>query len=198
VCVQYLLAGIDVDPGCTCYVIDHQIAPGGYAWIFPKGDHKANVGLGVQADLWQEAARRLQVAGEGILGFLTRFIENRPALAQGYPVTLVGGVVPVALSPKRMVAHGLLLVGDAARQVDPLTGGGIYHAMTAGQLAAQTAVEAIEAGDVSAPFLARYERAWHQSQGRRLQRNYRLRARFAPEERTQERFVHAFVLAAGG
>jgi digeranylgeranylglycerophospholipid reductase len=198
VCVQYLLAGIDIDPTCTYYVIDNQIAPGGYAWIFPKGDHKANVGLGVQADLWQEMARRSRIAGEGILGFLTRFIESHPALAQGYPVTLVGGVVPVALSPERIVTHGLVLVGDAARQVDPLTGGGILNAMTAGQLAAQTGLQAIEAGDLSAPFLARYEEAWHQSQGRRLQRNYRLRAKFAPEERTQERFVQAFLLAAAG
>jgi digeranylgeranylglycerophospholipid reductase len=143
-------------------------------------------------------ARRLQIAGPGILGFLTRFVEDRPALAQGYPVTLVGGVVPVAPCPGRTVAHGLLLVGDAARQVDPLTGGGIFNAMTAGQLAAQTGIEAIEAGDLSAAFLARYEERWHRSQGRRLERNYRLRAKFPPEERARERFVHAFVLAAGG
>ncbi len=198
VCVQYLLAGIDIDPACTYYVIDNQVAPGGYAWVFPKGDHKANVGLGVQADLWYETAQRSQVAGQGILGFLTRFIEDRPALAQGYPVTLVGGVVPVSLSPQRIVTHGLVLVGDAARQVDPLTGGGIVNAMAAGQLAAQIGAEAIRAGDLSAAFLARYEERWQVSVGRRLRRNYRLRQKFAPAERAQERFVHAFMLAAGG
>jgi digeranylgeranylglycerophospholipid reductase len=198
VCVQYLLAGIDIDPTCTYYVIDSQVAPGGYAWVFPKGDRKANVGLGVQADLWYQTAQRSQAAREGILGFLTRFIENRPALAQGYPVTLVGGNVPVALSPRRIVTDGLVLVGDAARQVDPLTGGGIVNAMAAGQLAAQIGTEAIRAGDVSAPFLARYEERWQTSLGRRLRRNYRLRGKFPPEERAQERFVRAFVLAAGG
>ena len=107
VCVQYLLAGVEIDPTCTCYTIDHDLAPGGYAWIFPKGERKANVGLGVQADLWQDVAAGCPSDGPGVvgdgtvLGYLTRFIEARPFLAQGAPVTLVTGNVPVALSPLR-------------------------------------------------------------------------------------------------
>ncbi len=185
VCAQYLLAGIEIDPTCTGYTISHELAPGGYVWVFPKGNGKANVGLGVQADLGKMIA----------LDYLTRFIEARPSLAQGYPVTLVAGNVPVALSPARMVTDGLMLVGDAARQVDPLTGGGIINAMTAGQLAAQVAVDAIAAGDTSAGFLSRYEERWNQSLGRKMQRNYRLRERFPPAQRMDERFVKAFVLA---
>ena len=204
VCAQYLLAGIEIDPACTCYTIGHEVAPGGYAWIFPKGDGKANVGLGVQADLWQGVADRLPAAGTGgvgdgaVLGYLTRFIEAHPFLAQGYPATLVAGNVPVALPPVRLVTDGLMLVGDAARQVDPLTGGGIVNAMAAGKLAAEVAVEAIAAGDTSAGFLGRYEEAWRQSVGRRMRRNYRLREKFPPARRTDERFVRAFALAVGG
>lgn len=190
VCAQYLLAGIDVDPACTAYTISHELAPGGYAWVFPKGEGRANVGLGVQADLWQRPGSPTDV-----LGYLDRFIESRRALAQGYPVTLIAGNVPVAPSPARLVADGLMLVGDAARQVDPLTGGGIVNAMTAGQIAGQVAAEAVAAGDTSAAFLARYERRWHEAAGRKLQRNHRLRARFAPEERTDEHFLRAFALA---
>ena len=203
VCVQYLLAGIDIDPTCTCYTINHELAPGGYAWIFPKGERKANVGLGVQADLWQGAIAHLPSGGPGaigdgtVLGHLTRFIEAHPFLAQGYPVTLVAGNVPVALPPAALATDGLMLVGDAARQVDPLTGGGIINAMTAGQLAAQVAVEAIAAGDTSAGFLGRYQEAWHRSVGRKMQRNYRLREKFPSAQRADERFVRAFALAAG-
>jgi digeranylgeranylglycerophospholipid reductase len=194
VCVQYLLAGVEIDPACSYYYIGHELAPGGYAWVFPKGDGKANVGLGVQADLWQEAS-----AEDGtVLDFLTRFIEARPFLAQGYPVTLVAGNVPVALPPAHIVTDGLMLVGDAARQVDPLIGGGIINAMTAGQQAAQVAAEAIAAGDTSAGFLARYEQAWQRGLGRKMGRNYRLRAKFSSEQRSNERFVRAFALAAGG
>jgi digeranylgeranylglycerophospholipid reductase len=185
VCVQYLLAGIDMDPTCTSYTIGHELAPGGYAWVFPKGEGKANVGLGVQAGLGNTTG----------LDYLIRFVEAQPCLAQGYPVTLVAGNVPIALSPARMVTDGLMLVGDAARQVDPLTGGGIINAMTAGRLAAQVAVESIAAGDTSASALGRYEEQWHQSVGRKMQRNYRLREKFPPAQRADERFVRAFALA---
>jgi len=190
VCVQYLLAGIEIDPSCTCYTISHKLAPGGYAWIFPKGEGKANVGLGVQADLWMGV--------DTAFDCLHRFIEARPSLAQGYPVSLIAGNVPVAPPPSSVVADGLMLVGDAARQVDPLTGGGIVNAMAAGQLAAEVVVEAVAAGDTSARFLGRYQERWSQSVGRKIQRNYRLRERFPPAARTDERFVRAFALAAAG
>jgi len=203
VCVQYLLAGIQIDPNCTSYTIGYQTAPGGYAWVFPKGEGKANVGLGVQADLWEKISSALppqpgSIGERTVLGFLTRFIESNPGLEQGSPVTLVAGNVPVALSHGCMVTGGLMLVGDAARQVDPLTGGGIINAMTAGQLAAQTAILAIEASEPSADFLSSYPQEWERTIGRKLQRNYRLREKFSPVQRTDERFVRAFALAAGG
>jgi digeranylgeranylglycerophospholipid reductase len=190
VCVQYLLAGIDVDPTCTCYTIGHELAPGGYVWVFPKGDGKANVGLGVQADLCP--------GDRNALAYLDRFVEARPYLAKGYPVTLVVGNVPVALSPSSLAADGLMLIGDAARQVDPLTGGGIVNAMVAGRMAAEVAAAAIAAGDVSARFLRRYEKHWRGTVGRKMERNYRLRGKFPPERRVEERFVQAFALAAAG
>ena len=138
------------------------------------------------------------MGAETVLGFLTRFIENDPRLAQGYPVTLVAGNVPVAISPKQIVTDGLMLVGDAARQVDSLTGGGIANAMTAGEMAANVASEAIEVGDTSKQFLIHYPEQWQKSAGRKLRRNYRLREKFPPEHRSDKRFVQAFMLAAGG
>jgi digeranylgeranylglycerophospholipid reductase len=204
VCAQYILAGIEIDPSCNYYMIGHQLAPGGYAWVFPKGDGKANVGLGVQADLWegvntQPAGGGRGVIGEGtVLGYLTRFIESQPFLEKGYPVTLVAGNVPVATCPAQIVKDGLMVVGDAARQVDPLTGGGILNAMTAGKLAATVAVEAIASGDTSAAFLSRYQEQWQRSTGHKNLRNYRLRAKFPPDQRTDERFLRAFALAASG
>ena len=91
-----------------------------------------------------------------------------------------------------------MLVGDAARQVDPLTGGGIINAMTAGKLAAAVAVEAIASRDTSATFLQRYAEEWNRTVGRKMQRNYRLRERFLPEQRANKHFARAFALAAGG
>ena len=186
-CAQYLLAGIEIDSERTCYYIDEQIAPGGYAWIFPKGPQRANVGLGVQADLAEMAP----------LAYLQRFIERYPFLSRGRPVSLIVGGVPVGLA-RRLVTDGLLLVGDAARQVDPLTGGGITNGMMAGKLAAEVSAQAIAARDVSAGFLGAYESRWDDALGRKMARNYRLRERFPPGQRADPRFLQVFSMAVGG
>lgn len=187
-CAQYLLAGVDIDPHCLQFwVLDHE-APGGYVWAFPKGDGKANVGLGIQADMAQEPP----------LAVLNRFIESQPALARGSAVTLITGGVPVTSMPARLVGDGVMLVGDAARQVDPLTGGGIISAMIAGRLAGQVAAEAIEAGAPDAAHLSSYEQAWNHTLGRRLARNYRLRQRFPPAQRASRDFLRVFAVAISG
>ena len=188
VCAQYLLAGIDWDPAALGYWIDETVAPGGYVWVFPKGDGRANVGLGIQADLGKEMA----------LAYLNRFVERERALKMGSPVTLVVGNVPVALPCQKLVGDGVMIVGDAARQVDPLTGGGIINAMTAGRLAAQVAARALAAGDPSARGLATYQAQIEQALSRRLVRNYRLRERFSPAQRASRDFVRLFAVAAGG
>ena len=201
VCAQCLLAGIDIDPRCTCYTIDWATAPGGYVWVFPKGEGMANVGLGLQADLCEAGPDRYggrQFARRAALGRLNQFIEADRRLAVGSPVTLVVGNVPVAAGLYPMVANGFILVGDAARQVDPLTGGGITNAMAAGKLAAEVTVEAMAAGDTSASFLSRYEERYREAVGRKMARNHRLREKFPPRKRADERFVRAFVTAAGG
>jgi digeranylgeranylglycerophospholipid reductase len=188
VCAQFMLTGIEVDPHCCCYYLGHELAPGGYAWIFPKGAGKANVGLGVQADL----------AALSALEYLLRFISRSPFLEQGSPVTLITGNVPVGIAPPHIISNGLMLVGDAARQADPLTGGGIGNAMLAGGLAADVACEAVEAGDTSREFLREYQRRWIQTRGRRMERNYRLKERFSAAERTSRGFLRAFAVAAVG
>ncbi len=186
-CAQFLLAGIEIDPECTYYYLDPELAPGGYVWVFPKGEGRANVGLGIQANLMSEAPSDL----------LTRFVEGRRFLAQGSPVTMVAGGVPVALPPAHLVGNGCMLVGDAARQVDPLTGGGIANGMRAGHMAARVAAEAIAAGDVGQAALQRYEELWQAGIGRRMARNYSLRARFPPEARGGERFLRVFAMSIG-
>ena len=189
-CAQYLLAGIDIDPTCCSYFISEEIAPGGYAWIFPKGEGRANVGVGVQAGRTSE--------DESALTCLHRFIDSEPRLAQGSPVTMVSGGVPVALPPRHLVTDGLMLVGDAARQVNPLTGGGITNGMTAGRLAAEVAAAAIAAGDVSTAALAVYEQRWAAGLGRKMARSYRWRERFPPQARASRSFMRVFAIAAAG
>jgi len=188
VCAQFMLAGIELDPKCCYYYLGEELAPGGYAWIFPKGEEMANVGLGVQADL----------AALSALEYLHRFIGQYPFLEQGSPVTLITGNVPVGVPPADIVSNGLMLIGDAARQADPLTGGGIANAMVAGRLAAEVAAEAVDARDTSRGFLREYQRRWREARGRKMERNYRLKERFSAPERTSRAFLRAFAVAAVG
>ncbi len=188
VCAQYLLAGVDLDPECCYYYLGEVLAPGGYAWVFPKGPNRANVGLGLQADLGKAPA----------LDYLLRFIEDRPWLEQGSPVSLITGNVPIGTPRGPIVGDGLMLVGDAARQADPLTGGGIANAMLAGRLAAQAAAYAVEQGDASETLLGEYERCWREGRGSQMERNYRLKKRFSAADRCSSSFVRAFAVAMVG
>jgi geranylgeranyl reductase family protein len=81
----------------------------------------------------------------------------------------------------RSYADHLLVVGDAAGHIDPLTGEGIHHAMDAAEIAAQTLDEAFAAGDFRASFLKRYQKRWHRRFGRDFawsRRMARLSAKF--------------------
>ena len=105
------------------------VVPGGYAWVFPKGDH-ANLGVG----------------GSLAEGPQLRAHLDRLARAHGLDPHAVEGVVGHRIPMRRLgtpAARGrVLLVGDAAGLVDPLSGDGIYEAFVSGKIAA----EAILAG----------------------------------------------------
>jgi digeranylgeranylglycerophospholipid reductase len=163
-CAQYVLQGIDFDPDAIYLQFGDQIAPGGYAWIFPRGVGVANVGLGIVA---------LRADGRNARAYLDAWIAKRfPGGARtGYTV---GGVI-VHTTVKRTYSDGVLLAGDAAHMVNPLSGGGIVNAMKAGRLAGETAARAICANDTSADSLSAYHAAWMTLLGDDHLRYYRIK-----------------------
>ncbi len=58
-CAQYLMTNLDVDKNYTYFYLGREIAPGGYAWIFPKGNSSANVGIGVMPSLAKKICKIL-------------------------------------------------------------------------------------------------------------------------------------------
>ncbi len=154
-CAQYLMAGIDIDPNYCDFHIGHQIAPRGYAWVFPKGKNVANVGIGIGGHLDSETA----------INYLDKFVKNK--FGKSAPVvSCVFGSVPTAGTLSEIVLDGLMIVGDAAHQNDPVSGGGIINAMIAGNIAGEVAGKAIKSGDTSRSSLTEYERKWHKRIGR--------------------------------
>lgn len=160
---QYHLANVNLEHQFCEFHFGEDVAPGGYAWVFPKGDGRANVGLGI-------------VGGRGHQGtcrYLNDFIERR--FPGAVPLGFTSGGVPVAMPLKHISTEGMMVVGDAARTVNPMTGAGIVNAMKSGREAAKVAVEAYQAGDFSANFMKQYDRRWHRLMGKVHRKYYRIR-----------------------
>jgi len=145
---QFEMVGVEMEDNNCIEFYFGSVAPGGYAWIFPKGDDIANVGLGVLSTETDKSAYE----------HLLEFVESCPATRNAQPVELNIGGDPVGGMPKKLVADSLMVVGDAAGQVNPLTGGGIISGMKGGMLAGQVAAAAVSEGDVTARRLGEYER----------------------------------------
>ncbi len=162
-CAQYVVNDIDIDEKADRFYFSFADAPGGYIWIFPKGHRCANIGVGIQGTQSGDGCRARD--------YLDRFIQkNYP---NGKITELIVGGVSVCKPLACTVADGLIIVGDAARLSDPITGGGIYNAMFTGRLAAEVAASAIQKGDVSKDALMAYDKGWRESRiGRELARDY--------------------------
>ncbi|MDI3487010.1 MAG: digeranylgeranylglycerophospholipid reductase [Methanolobus sp.] len=157
-CAQYLMSGTNIDQDYCYFYLGNEIAPAGYVWIFPKGNGMANVGIGI---LGNKSGN-----GKHAIDYLNDFVNDKYPDAKILEID-VGGV-PVSGSIEKTIVNGLMLVGDAARQSDPITGGGIINAMEAGKIAGEVAYNAISKGDVSTDALNEYEVRWRETIGREI------------------------------
>ncbi len=166
ICIQICAGNLDIDPNLAEFWISRQWAPGGYAWVFPKGEGLANIGLGVNG---------IYAGKISVLQYLNNFI------AENYPTAValdtIAGGVPVALRLEKLVADGFMAVGDAGRQINPLSGGGITAAVEAGQMAGKVAAGAIRKDDTSAKQLMPYVKEWDKTTGSTYRLFYKLKER---------------------
>ncbi|MFH0859871.1 MAG: NAD(P)/FAD-dependent oxidoreductase [Candidatus Altiarchaeota archaeon] len=166
--VQYEMANVKIKENAIHIFFGQNIAPKGYAWIFPKGNTVANVGLGILGS---------QLKGnESPLTYLDRFIDCRPEFFKdASPIEINTGGIPVSSGSGTFVGDSIMLVGDAAQQVNPIHGGGIAIAMKAAQIAAGVAAEALKDDDLSRDRLFEYEKIWRETEGVKLKKLYKLR-----------------------
>jgi len=166
-CAQFLMTGIDMNPDFCDFFVGNTIAPGGYAWVFPKGKNSANVGIGVVGSRTNEMKP---------IDCLNKFIKER--FPDGKAIELIVGAVPLSGPIEKTIANGLLLVGDAARQSDPITGGGIYNALRCAKIAGNVISEAVASKDYSIKLLNKYETEWRASVGKEIEKDYRVKELF--------------------
>jgi geranylgeranyl reductase family protein len=114
-------------------VLELGVVPGGYAWVFPKGDH-VNVGVGG----WESEGPRLR-------SHLRRLCDVHD-VDFGALTDVRGYRLPYRRSASRFASDNVLLVGDAAGLIDPLSGDGMYEAFVSAKLAAEAVLEGDLAG----------------------------------------------------
>lgn len=144
--------------------VGRKLAPEWFGWIIPTGERRVRVGIGCNVgngarplDLY----RRLASDHEDLFGDIE-------------PGRFYGGTIPLQFAPKSY-ADNVVLVGDAAGQVKPFSGGGIFTGLVAARHAAQAIRKAFQRDDFSAKSLAPYERHWKREIGRELDRSRNLR-----------------------
>ncbi len=170
-CLQYRLTGIEMDSRYCEFYLGNLTAPGGYLWYFPKSGDTVNVGIGVMAKKVKQKADAKR--------YLDRFIEKDPRVKDGKPLDWVAGGVSTSPPLEKTVAPGIMVVGDAARQIDPITGGGVANACRSGRIAGEVLGEAAQTGDFSLDQLMKYEKGWRARMENNLYRNWLAKEKLA-------------------
>ena len=163
--VQFEMGGIKIeDPKKIYLYLGNKIAPRGYCWVFPKGKDIANVGIGI-----------LGKSDIPAIKYLERFVESRDELKKGSILEVNSGGIPVGGLLQKMTLDNFLVIGDAAHQVNPIHGGGIYEAQFAGKIAAEVVDKALKKGDTSEKQLNEYNKEWWNKRGNYLRKVEKLR-----------------------
>ncbi len=145
----------EVDLDMVEVYLGRKYAPGFFAWIIPKRDSSAKVGLATRTGNPQK--------------YLHRFMKHHPVASQKLRKSNITSLslhpIPLGGSIPKTSSGGLLVVGDAASQVKPTTGGGVIVGLSCSKIAGEIAYEALMRKDFSANFLSRYPFLWRKMMG---------------------------------
>ena len=144
--IQYEMTNLNLEKSDTIEFYFGSVAPGGYAWIFPKGYDTANVGIDVSSVKAEKSA----------LMYLNDFVAGNSQTKDGEIVEINAGGNPLCGVFDEIISDNLMLVGDAAGCVSPITGGGIDTALESGMIAGRVAAKAVKEDDFSKSNLQEY------------------------------------------
>jgi len=138
--------------------LGQEVAPGFFAWLVPTSPRKALVGLLSRRD-------------PGL--YLRKLVSSLAAQGKMASADVELSYGGIALKPlARTYSERLMVVGSAAGQVKPTTGGGIYYGLLGADMAANNLHQALKSDNLSAKNLAKYEREWKRKLGRELKIGY--------------------------
>ncbi len=184
-CVQ-IEGGYEIEEAFAEIFVGKTTAPGFFAWVIPIDENTARIGLCID--------KRFSPHPNPLL-FLKTNLSEHPIIAKKYKGTqsnFTAGTIPIpggaGFWHKQRIAKmvngtGVLLVGDAAAQVKPITGGGVYYGMKCGKIAGKTAAKACSEGAME--VLREYEKGCREEIGKEIafgQKVHRLRCALSDDD----------------
>lgn len=178
------IEGLEMPRDMVNVFFGSKLAPNFFAWMIPAGDI-VRVGLCVREgqDTVYRYFRKLFEPGN----------PAAPLLEGGNVSRTYSGIIPLGM-PSRTYADRGMIVGDAASHVKATSGGGIYPGLVCAGHCAQTAIEALEADDLSEKMLANYQKEWLKGIGDELKKDIMIHKVFA--SLTDEQIEDVFGIVA--
>jgi digeranylgeranylglycerophospholipid reductase len=151
----------------VCFILNNKIAPAGYGWIFPCGDHCVRVGIGIIRPTSKADPAEL------LDSFLSDEKNQLANMLRPYSrIEFHHGCIPCDGVLAKTIHNGLMVVGDAAGQLSAMAGEGIRFAVDIGGIAGTVASRAVADGRYDEDVLSDYERRWRKKYGRKFKIAY--------------------------
>lgn len=149
-------------------MVSRSYAPGFFAWIIPVNSKVVRFGMGISSNYNGSINQYFNRLKQFNLKPFSHIFKN----LNGNNISV--GKIPLGLI-KKTYSNRVMIVGDAACQVKPLTGGGLYYGLISAKRCSQVAVEALNKQDFSEGFLSKYQRLWEKDIGTEIKQGLRLR-----------------------
>ena len=161
----------NLNPEFVEIFIGKKIAPGFFAWIIPTSKDGTNARIGLCT---------VQKAEHSAKYYFNKMIEHKyfqPYIKNCKIKRRMGGTIPLGIL-KKIYADNVMLVGDAAAQVKPTSGGGLYPGLLCANLCSEVALEALQKNDFTSEVLKKYQKLWQKEIGSELKKGMRFRTIF--------------------
>jgi len=135
--------------------LGQKYAPGLFAWVIPRPNGSAKVGLATRVGNPREYLKHFLNAHP----IANKKLRRSSVKNLSYHLIPLGGPIP------KTYHNAFLAVGDAASQVKPTTGGGVIMSLTCAKIAGESAYQAIKQNDFSESFLSQYQQRWKRTIG---------------------------------
>jgi geranylgeranyl reductase family protein len=167
-----------------CYIHSKFHGIPGYGWIFPKKQH-INIGIAIIHPDMGISKTKLNLLN--IYREYVKLLKETKVVPKNLKTEGCKGGALHTLPLEKTYGERVIIIGDAAGFTNPVSGEGIYYAMSSGEIAADVIAESLEKGDSSEGFLSKYQTSWKKDFGKDLE--LFLRAVKKWRKKSNEKFV---------